>query len=1343
MPSSTITIKVNGQWNGSELEKAAQALGNFGNQAKSAGSLYTSSAQRIAVQTASLASSVTSSMAKSGTEYVKLGQSIEQVGQKMSAVGQSLTAHVTMPMLAVGTYAGAMAVQYDTAMANVRKVTDMTESQLEALGDSALELSKTQPVTAEQILNIEALGAQLGVADTALESFAQVVSGLDIATNLNSEQAAMQLAQFANITKMSETEYQNFGSTLVALGNNLATTEKDIMNMGMRLAAAGDIAGMTDAEILGLSGAMSSLGIRAEAGGSAMTTIMSKISKAAANGGSDLEAFASVAGMTADEFSAAWSNDPMTALTALLDGIKRLDDSGQDMNVTLSELGINEIRQSDAMRRLASNTDLLKESVDLATGAWEENTALTDEVSQRNESMASRLQVLKNRVDAIAIQVGGPLVEALIDVLTAGQPVIDLAADLAQQFADLDEGTQQTVIATAALVAGMGPLTSTLGGVVQGVGKAVQSYGHLKQNIAVLGDALNTLDGANVRNYKSTDTLAGKIGLAGNKAVSAAGSVDLYVDVWEKNYAANKKVQSSGEKIVSLLKQQEGASKKTSAQIAKQVTALAQEGAEAQNTANKTRTLLDVWEGSVDRSSAAGKAALEYAEGLKEASEKAVPAAQNTTKLQNVLGTVKGAASTAASGIAGFISSFGPMVAVAAAVAAVGYVITDIATRSAEAAERQNLLAEAGRTFGEISESAAAGAQSQAEGISDLGAAVDDTLQGLADLNRQAQETMDEFYVSSATLDAYTSTIEELAGKSGLTATEQERLKVAVAGYNEITGQSVEVTDAANGELSTSTEELLKNADAWKKNAESQAYPQLAVEYTKKQVEAQLELARANDEVAQAQQDYNDMVDYLMSKGYSEEQAKTAASVTSTGEALDDAKQKASDAALALDSATQSLSDIEVQAALTAGTLGEELSTAVSNLPSEFQAAGVEMATSLSSGIESGAINAQQAASYVTQAIGGVVSTLPPEMQQKGMEAAQSLASSIGSGEISVEQAVLVLKAAASGEVSTLPAELMPYGQQAAEALGSGMSLNSALAGQGAQALKDAANSAVGPLPSEFATVGTTSGTSLATGLAAQAPSVQTSGQTLNDSANAGVASLPSDLGSTGSTGGAALASNLGANRGSVQGSAQTLASAAQAGVAGTPGALANAGSSAGGNFASGIGSAQGATIGSAGSLASAAARMASVGDTWSWGNELGNNFAAGVRSAIGAVRSAASAVAGAVSSLLHFTEPDEGPLVGINQSGYEMAQNYANAMMRGVPLVSRASEALASAASFSPVAGVAPASAGSRAAASPVVNNYTLYLDGSRQGNVTRQVMDAVQTIFDEFNLTSDMGVM
>ena len=90
---------------------------------------------------------------------------------------------------------------------------------------------------------------------------------------------------------------------------------------------------------------------------------------------------------------------------------------------------------------------------------------------------------------------------------------------------------------------------------------------------------------------------------------------------------------------------------------------------------------------------------------------------------------------------------------------------------------------------------------------------------------------------------------------------------------------------------------------------------------------------------------------------------------------------------------------------------------------------------------------------------------------------------------------------------------------------------------------------------------------------------------------------------------------------------------------------------------------------------------MNNVGNTYSWGSELGRNFANGISAAIGWVRSAASAIANAARSFLHFTEPDEGPLVGFNDWGYEMGQNYATAMEKSVPLIKRARDEMANAA--------------------------------------------------------------
>ena len=73
---------------------------------------------------------------------------------------------------------------------------------------------------------------------------------------------------------MSQEDFDRLGATIVDLGNNLATTEKEIVDMSMRIAGAGAQVGMTEAEIMSFSGALSSVGIEAEAGGSAFSTLI-------------------------------------------------------------------------------------------------------------------------------------------------------------------------------------------------------------------------------------------------------------------------------------------------------------------------------------------------------------------------------------------------------------------------------------------------------------------------------------------------------------------------------------------------------------------------------------------------------------------------------------------------------------------------------------------------------------------------------------------------------------------------------------------------------------------------------------------------------------------------------------------------------------------------------------------------------------------------------------------------------------------------------------------------------------------------------------------------------------
>ena len=216
----------------------------------------------------------TSLLGKLGSGIESFGSRVQGFGRGMEAVGNGLARTLTPAVIGVGAASVAAAVQIDTSLTNVKKTVDGTDEQYQKLKASAIEFSKTNAVSASQILDIQALGAQLGFAIDELDEFGQVVSGLDIATNMGAEQAATEMAQFANITKMSHGEIRNYGSAIVGLGNSFATTESDISSMAMRIAAAGTQVHMSQADILGLATALASMGVEAEAGGTAISTIM-------------------------------------------------------------------------------------------------------------------------------------------------------------------------------------------------------------------------------------------------------------------------------------------------------------------------------------------------------------------------------------------------------------------------------------------------------------------------------------------------------------------------------------------------------------------------------------------------------------------------------------------------------------------------------------------------------------------------------------------------------------------------------------------------------------------------------------------------------------------------------------------------------------------------------------------------------------------------------------------------------------------------------------------------------------------------------------------------------------
>lgn len=400
-------------------------------------------------------------------------------------------------------------MDFETSITGVAKTTDLTDEELAAMADAIRELSTEIPATTEEIAAVAEAAGQLGIQKDALLDFTETMVQLGTATNMTADEAATALARFANITGTGADEYGRLGATIVDLGNNFATTEKEITEMATRLASAGTLAGVSEPGILALAAAMSSVGIEAEAGGTAMTETMNAIETAVANGAETLGEFSRIAGMSAEEFSSLWQSDALSALTAFIGGLGQLDEQGESTVLVLEDLGLTGVRQSNMLKSLGLAADQMSGAVELANAAWEENTALTDEASKRYQTTQSQLIMLQNSCDNMQAAIGDAYTPELKKLYAAGTDILD--------------GVSRFIRDNPALVKALGVAAGTFGVVTGAVAASTVAINAFKvasatipglniimgvtAGVAALGAAVVLLQEATAQEADELDTL--------------------------------------------------------------------------------------------------------------------------------------------------------------------------------------------------------------------------------------------------------------------------------------------------------------------------------------------------------------------------------------------------------------------------------------------------------------------------------------------------------------------------------------------------------------------------------------------------------------------------------------------------------------------------------------------------------------------------------------------------------------------------------------------------------------------------------------------------------------------
>lgn len=482
---------LNRQLNNLDFAKASDGLQQIANFSQAVGRAFqgASTAAATALET-SVDASIGYESAFAGVKKTAddLEVALMALDGELQANGDAWDYNAVKAAASTDTIKNAIASGYATIKEDLLELGAVTASTSEEIMNVA-EYAGQLGIPAEQIAAFTKVAIEMGdstmlSADAAAMAMARLANVL-MEDGLSAEETSRW--------------YERLGSVIVELGNNAAATEPEITNVLTRIAAVGKQSNFTTAELAAMATAVVSVGVKYESGGTAIMNTMSGIEKAVGKGGESVKKFADVAGMSAQDFTIAWKTEPMSAMQEFLKGLQQMgsgsiktaqeideavkassDGISKELKAVakiagmsaeefaqawsedkaaaldkyqeglegvnleseaavtiLSDLGINSKRQVQTILSLAASEQDLEEYIRLANKEWERSVALEVEANKRYATLQSVLIELGNAWRNVASILGDAVAPVIKIVAKALTEVALVLVDMPKPLAGL------------------------------------------------------------------------------------------------------------------------------------------------------------------------------------------------------------------------------------------------------------------------------------------------------------------------------------------------------------------------------------------------------------------------------------------------------------------------------------------------------------------------------------------------------------------------------------------------------------------------------------------------------------------------------------------------------------------------------------------------------------------------------------------------------------------------------------------------------------------------------------------------------------------------------------------
>jgi TP901 family phage tail tape measure protein len=407
-----------------------------------------------------------------------LSDSLKATGKQMQDVGAKMTTHMTLPIVAGLGFAAKAAMDFESSLSDVNKVTGMQAGtdEARAFGAEIMKLTRTLPLAGTELASIAAAGGGLGVAQQDLIKFTELTAKMSTAFDMSADQAGTAIGKMMNLYSVGVGEAEDLGNSINLVSDRTSANASQMVDVATRIGGIATTFGLTADEAVGLGGAFLQAGGTAETAGTAINGMLSTL-QTATLGGETFQAGLKRIGMSATELETAIATDAVGALDMFMGKLNELNP--QERSKAIGQM-FGKGTDSALITKLAGDMDMYRSTMKIATDETARAGSMQGEFQARSGTTSNQLQLLKNNLTEMGVNVGSVMLPAINSIATALSPLITGMAE----FAAANPGITQVAVAFLLVVAALGPAIVVIGSIVAAVGVLIPVFMAIAAGIA-------------------------------------------------------------------------------------------------------------------------------------------------------------------------------------------------------------------------------------------------------------------------------------------------------------------------------------------------------------------------------------------------------------------------------------------------------------------------------------------------------------------------------------------------------------------------------------------------------------------------------------------------------------------------------------------------------------------------------------------------------------------------------------------------------------------------------------------------------------------------------------------